>query len=251
MTKYMERTAWVKAKAGGDALVGKRLIGVSVHYPGSGSEFLNKLTQAQVISRLNGWREYHMNVRGWSDIGYQMAIDGSGRVWTLRGIGRKPAASASKPNPQANSEWGAVLFIVGNNEPPTPAALEAFRDWFNDEWLDIYPNAKRIVGHGDVPGAATECPGNWLRSAIRSNTLLKPTKPTSNPEELDEMTPQEFLQAKITDDDDKTALTVRETLSHANWLAGRFAADGDLTKRLNEIHKMLTDLTNSRVTAKK
>jgi hypothetical protein len=147
------------------------------------------MTRAQVAERLRGWRSYHVNTRGWSDIGYQVAIDGAGRVWDLRGIGRVPAASASESNPDANLEWGACLFVVGNSESPTPAAIAAFQHWRFHRWLVKWPGKTAVRGHGQVPGASTACPGSRLRELIANGTLLRApgTAPAPTPTPEDEM----------------------------------------------------------------
>lgn len=171
MTQYLPRSAWTEEPRGGKTLTGGELVGVSVHYPAVGDVRLADASRKRVAGLLRGWRDYHVDVRGWSDIGYQVAIDGAGRVWDLRGIDRVPAATASDANPDANHEWGACLFIVGDTERPTAAAIEAFRDWRATRWLARWPKATRIVGHGQVPGAQTACPGRQLLSLINAGDL--------------------------------------------------------------------------------
>lgn len=186
MTEYLPRSAWTDEPRGGNTLTGAELLGVSVHYPGAGNVVLADASKEKIARLLRGWRDYHVNSRGWSDIGYQVAIDGAGRVWDLRGIQRVPAASASEENPDANHEWGACLFIVGNDEKPTEAALAAFRDWHTNRWLAAWPDAARVVGHREVPGAQTACPGSHLLSLIDAGEL----------NEEDEMpTPEEIALA--------------------------------------------------------
>lgn len=183
MVTYMPRSAWTPTAPGGALLTASKLIGCSVHYPASGNVIMAGMTAEQVAARLRGWRSYHVNTRGWSDIGYQVAVDGAGRVWDLRGIGRVPAASASPSNPDANREWGACLFVVGNSENPTAAAIEAFQHWRFTRWLARWPRADLLSGHGQVPGASTSCPGSRLRALIADRTLYRrpPTAPPPPP----------------------------------------------------------------------
>lgn len=177
MTVYLPRDAWTSASRGGAVLTGAKLVGVSIHYPAAGSISLAGASLDSVIRRLQGYRSFHVNTRGWSDIGYQVCIDQAGRVWELRGIDRVPAASASASNPDANHEWGACLFLVGNNEPPTTAAIQAFRDWRTHHWLKRWPHATEIRGHGKVPGAQTACPGKHLLALIANGTLAGQPRP--------------------------------------------------------------------------
>lgn len=231
MTEFLPRTAWTKGKAGGAVLDGKQLLGVSVHYPGSGNEALNGLSKEQIISRLTGWRRYHVEVRGWSDIGYQVAIDGSGRVWDLRGITRVPSASASISNSDANKEWGACLFIVGDHETPTGKAIQAFRDWHSEKWLKQWPHAVQISGHGDVPGAQTSCPGEWLRQATRDGSILE-----NESEEVDDVNPLTIVAT----DKDGSPMTMGELATRLSHFVG--GPDAATLELLNDINSKLDAL---------
>jgi len=171
MTTFLPRSAWTDTAPGGSVLTGTKLQGVACHYPASGDIVMANLTQEQVASRLRGWRNYHVNTKGWSDIGYQMAVDGQGRIWDLRGITRVPAAHASGSNPDANEEFGAMLWVLGNNETPTQEAIQAFRDWRHGRWLVKWPGRTNVRGHRQVPGAQTDCPGDKLIALIGTGSL--------------------------------------------------------------------------------
>lgn len=186
MTEYLPRSAWTDTPPGGDTLTGAKLLGNACHYPASGAVALAGLSREQVASRLRGWRDYHVNGRGWSDIGYQMAIDGAGRVWTLRGTGRVPAAHASTANPDANEEYGATLWVVGDNEQPTAAAIQAYIEFRTHVWLARWPGATDVRGHRQVPGAQTSCPGDQIIRLIADGTLSRVADPA--PPTEDDMT---------------------------------------------------------------
>lgn len=204
-----------------------KLRGVSVHYPASGSEIMARLSHAEIAGRIRGWWKFHTapkpNGRGWSDIGYQIAIDGAGGVWDLRGIGRIPAATASPANPDSNEEWGAVLFIIGDHETPTPEAIEAFNDWRESKWLKKWSRATRVIGHGDVEGASTQCPGLWLREATRSELIIDPESDLEGDFEMADLT-----QHTVGRDKDGTATHMGEMAARINHLYGE-AVDGDGT----------------------
>jgi len=177
MTEYLPRSAWANStwKRGGATLTagGGPLEGVSVHYPGDGNVTYRNLSRSQVRDLLRAYRNYHVNVKRWSDIGYQVAGDQSGRVWDLRGIDRVPAASASPANRDANLEHGAFLFVVGNSEAPTAALIEAFQEWRHTRWLKMWPKATKITPHGLVPGARTACPGSKIKGLAANGTLAR------------------------------------------------------------------------------
>jgi hypothetical protein len=184
MVTYLPRSAWTDEPRGGATLTGDQLEGCSVHYPGDGNVIYADLrgdTQAHMANVLEAYRRFHVNVRGWADIGYQAAGDQWGRVWDLRGITRVPAASASDTNPDANHEWGAFLFIIGNNEQPTAELIEAYRHWRHTRWLARWPHATAIRGHRQVPGAQTSCPGDRTITLINSGALALPPKQDTPP----------------------------------------------------------------------
>jgi hypothetical protein len=199
---YMPRSAWTSTKPAGVNLPASNVTRLNVHYPASGNVVMAGFTAAQVASRLRGWRDYHVNVRGWADIGYNMAIDGAGRIWTLRGIDRVGAHSASAGNPSENRYSIGVLFVVGNTERPTKAAIEAFRQ-LRADILKRSPKATIVRGHQQVPGASTACPGGPLMDLIRDGVLVgappnEPTPPdTGTPEQewSDVASEEQFIAA--------------------------------------------------------
>lgn len=224
MTEYLPRSAWTSTAAGGSTLTGAKLQGVACHYPASGNITMAGLTREQVASRLRGWRDYHVNTRGWSDIGYQVAIDGAGRVWDLRGITRVPAAHASESNPDANEEFGACLFVVGNNEQPTAAAIQAFRDWRADRWLVKWPGRTNVRGHRQVPGAQTECPGDRIIALIAAGSLTGGGTPPPPPPEEDVTTPTDIVGTDL----DGKPLSMGRLAARLNHYLGGSGADAPI-----------------------
>lgn len=151
-----------------------------MHWPGTTQDRIDAADPADIAARLRGYRNHHVNVKGWSDVGYGVAGDQAGRVWDCRGITRVPAASASAGNPDANWEWGAFLFVIGDSETPSPALVQAFQDWRRDRWLRKWPKATLVRGHQQVPGASTACPGARTMNLIRSGDLLRPLEDDVN-----------------------------------------------------------------------
>lgn len=159
------RARWTKSKPGGAVQDADDQEGVAVHWPGSTTDRYGSMTESRVVSLLNGWRDYHMNVRGWSDIGYNYAIDSDGRIWELRGMNRVGAHSASDENPTANDKWVGVLFILGDEEPVPSIMVQAFR-WLRQRILAVFPKGTLVRGHGQIAGAETECPGPFVRAVM-------------------------------------------------------------------------------------
>ncbi len=133
---------------------------------------------------------YHVEVRGWHDIGYNTLIDSSGRVWEGRGGGvDQPVRGAHSAG--FNSSSVGVAFIGDHNvAPPTAAAQDAFVAYgawrldvaHVDPWSTpvvvsrdspTYPDGvavslRAISGHRDV--GTTGCPGNIGYDLIGSLT---------------------------------------------------------------------------------
>lgn len=172
MTVALARTSWTTIAADGDPIDPAELIGVALHWPGSKATF-GPLPAARVARYLQQVRDYHVTHNGWADIAYQVAVDQTGHVWDCRGITLRSAANG---NTTVNARYGAVLFLVGENEPPTDAALEAFRTWRTADWLTAYPRATAVVGHAQVRPDPTECPGPALTALIHAGALRRPPR---------------------------------------------------------------------------
>ncbi len=170
MTEFMSRSSWTDDPFpdGAAMLDPAEVEGFAVHWPGgSGS-----LSAANSVAILNGELKYHTNPepsgRGWSDIAYQYAIDQAGRVWTLRGALRRSAANGSAT---VNERFGAITCLIGSRDTPSPALLQAVRDFRSKVWLARYPKATKVVCHSDIRPDGTECPGDKLRAHVRAGTF--------------------------------------------------------------------------------
>ena len=91
---YRPRSDWnARPPNGGPGpLTPSRVKGAVIHWPGSGEtdSFDN---DAEIASALRGWQNFHMDVRGWSDIAYQVAFSQDGDVWNLRGMATQSGAN--------------------------------------------------------------------------------------------------------------------------------------------------------------
>lgn len=169
MTTWLPRSAWTThPKPSGLVGMPSRPRGIAVHWPGTTTKIGHR-TQANMAARLEGYRRFHVNGRGWSDIAYQVAVDQDGRVWELRGIEHQSAANGDQT---VNREWLACLLLLGPGEHPTDDMRAAFTDW-RERALKRYPTATRIVGHRDIrPGGGTDCPGPITEHLIKTDALL-------------------------------------------------------------------------------
>ncbi len=132
-----------------------------VHHSGTSN---NSNDWAAVVRSI--WN-YHVNVQGWADIGYNWLIDPNGVVYEGRGDGIRGAHFCS-----TNSKtMGMCVLGHFNDQQPSNPAYNKLVDWLGweccDKNLDPYAvafhtssglNLFRISGHKD--GCSTDCPGN-------------------------------------------------------------------------------------------
>ena len=108
---------------------------------------------------LQAIQTFHMQSRGWADIGYNYAVMPSGRVWELRGFGVRGAHVLSQ-----NTDKCGILFpgTYTTAEPTTRAiaAYEQLRARLERHGARI----RRTVGHGDL--MPTTCPGSGVRRTV-------------------------------------------------------------------------------------
>lgn len=170
MTTYLPRSAWTTVpKPAALAPMPAKPKGIAVHWPGTTSPIGHR-SQADMARRLEGYRRFHVNGRGWTDIAYQAGIDQDGRVWDLRGVEHESAANGDQA---VNLTYLAVLFLIGPGETPSPELRAAFTDW-RERTLKRYPTATRIVGHRDIrPHGGTACPGPITEHLIQTDALLE------------------------------------------------------------------------------
>jgi hypothetical protein len=190
---YLARSAWTSTSAAGSSLSGSKLRGVAIHWPGTTQDIIGDPGQESIASRIRSYRNFHVNTRGWSDIGYNFAIDQAGRVWMLRSTSwagnRVGAHCASQANPDANHEYVGVLLILGDQEQPSAKMIAAFNDWYRNRFLPVWMGRTDVRGHGKVPGASTSCPGGRALTLIASGAFTSGV--TAPPPEEDDMTAEE------------------------------------------------------------
>lgn len=178
MVEWLPRSAWTDTKPGFSKLLTiSRVKGEVFHYPGDSAERLNA-SKETVAALLRGYRRYHVGTRGWADIGYCHAIDQSGRIWECAGD-RVAAHSASAAYPTANWDWLGCLLVIGSNESPSPAMIEAIKE-FGRVKRAKFPNMAQISGHRLIPGAQTDCPGNKVIALIKAGAF-NPETPVVTP----------------------------------------------------------------------
>nr|UFA46011.1 peptidoglycan recognition protein 4 isoform 3 [Littorina littorea] len=113
---------------------------------------------------MQGTQNYHMNERGYSDIGYSFLVGGDGKIYEGRGWDRQGAHTKNY-----NSRAVAISFMGDfTNQSPTSSALSAAQNVIacGVRQGKVSSNYK-LYGHRQARGASTTCPGNRLYSIIQ------------------------------------------------------------------------------------
>jgi N-acetylmuramoyl-L-alanine amidase len=113
-------------------------------------------------------RRYHLSL-GWRDIGYHYVIERDGRVVP----GRSLELAGAHCIASGMNQKGIGIAVLGNleNHPPLPAQEIVLKQLVGELMGRFQIPLANVLGHKEVPGAATACPGRFLsmdslRSAV-------------------------------------------------------------------------------------
>uniref|UniRef100_A0A8C3F3N5 Peptidoglycan recognition protein 1 n=1 Tax=Chrysemys picta bellii TaxID=8478 RepID=A0A8C3F3N5_CHRPI len=124
-------------------------------------------TQASCSEQVRGIQNYHINKRGWSDIGYNFLIGEDGRVYEGRGWSTMGAHAKNW-----NSKSLGFSFL-GTFTIPNAAALNAARSLIQCAISKGFlSRSYTLKGHRNV--SPTSCPGNDLYRVISRWARFKP-----------------------------------------------------------------------------
>ena len=135
----------------------------------------NNYDPGQVPAILRSVQAYHMDARGWADIGYNFLVDRFGRIWEGRQGGVANVVLGSHAGENALHSTG-ISYIGEASTSVTSAAVSAYGELIGWKMFihGVRPTTSNIIGHRDV--MATACPGDALwRSlgTIRSRAATK------------------------------------------------------------------------------
>lgn len=163
--RIMSRSRWTGTKSRAVAAKGDQIIGVALHYPGSPGT-IGEESDAEVAARLEGYRRTHVNVNGWKDIAYNVAVDQRGTLWTLRGVSRQSGANGTTA---ANRSRGAILMLIGNTETPSQKMIDAVL-YAARLWDVRYSGVKYLNPHSKF--VSTACPGAKVRRLLNDGSTF-------------------------------------------------------------------------------
>jgi hypothetical protein len=185
------RSAWGAADYRGTPSVARNGVQQVVIHHTAGNNDLRvngSCDPSRVAARLRSYQAWHQNGNGWSDLGYNVAIDPCGGVWEGRAGGLDRAVIGAHA---ANWNTGSVgITVMGNYEQLTPnadilAALDRVVGWKSGiHGIDLTGDVTRtisgsartapaVVGHRQVGNTA--CPGRIMDhlSRIRTNAAAQ------------------------------------------------------------------------------
>lgn len=146
-----------------------------------------------------GIKEYHLEVSGFSDIGYHFVIEPDGTVYEGRALDHTGAHAGvtregARGRHELDPDWGAIGIVLDGyfgEELPPPAQREALLALI-DELRARFPNIERVIGHREVRqelvlarkltpvGPPTVCPGDalflWLDAERREHRFRGPAR---------------------------------------------------------------------------
>ncbi len=160
-------------------------------------------------------KDYHIN-KGWSDIGYNWLITADGVLHE----GRPQNIIGAHTRDDGMNYKSLGIALTGNfeKEQPTEKQLETLRGIIN-QVRDIYKiPAENVLGHKEVRGAATACPGTYLMTFIK--TLRKVNNSSSEVQEA-----------------------LSETIKEQRQEIGRLKQNNDkLTRKLTNAKELIKEL---------
>lgn len=112
---------------------------------------------------------YHVTGKDWPGIGYHFVISDTGKIYQTNRLETK-SYHAGSAEPGDENLWSVGIALQGDftEAPPPPAQLDAAR-WLVG-WLKGQLPIEVVVGHREMPGAATACPGatylEWLPGLV-------------------------------------------------------------------------------------
>ncbi|MEU8796128.1 N-acetylmuramoyl-L-alanine amidase [Spirillospora sp. NPDC048819] len=123
------------------------------------TEFVVHYSEGPTSQSVRSIQDFHMDGRGWADIGYNFLVDVKGRIYEGRGW---LVIGAHAPD---HNTSGIGVCMIGRDGDATAAAKRSIR-WVYDEAVRRRGRSLKKLGHRDV--YATSCPGDELYAWVRA-----------------------------------------------------------------------------------
>lgn len=110
-----------------------------------------------------GIKRYHLSL-GWGNIAYHYFIDMNGKI--NKGRNERTAGTHTKANQMNTKSFGVCLAGNFDREKPTKEQIKALASVLQKLRTTYKIPYENILGHLEVPGAMTQCPGENLLAWI-------------------------------------------------------------------------------------
>ena len=114
-------------------------------------------TDRDSVKQIIGYANYHVGTRGWPGIAYHYVIDPHGECYKCN------ATSTITYHARGGNTKGLGVMLIGNfmEEAPTIPQWVALESLLAElrHWI---PSITKVVGHREVRGSKTVCPGDNL-----------------------------------------------------------------------------------------
>jgi len=125
-------------------------------------------------------KRYHLSL-GWRGVGYNYIIERDGMLV----IGRSLDIPGAHCRAGDMNRRGVGVSLIGNldNHPPTRRQVDVLPVLLRELMALHDIPAQRVLGHREVPGAATACPGRYLdmHALRRKLVVVRDTPETGSP----------------------------------------------------------------------
>jgi hypothetical protein len=228
----------------------------------------NGYSSSQVPKLIRGIYAFHVNGRGWSDIGYNFLVDRFGRIWEGRYGGT--TLPVGRAHTADHNSWTTGMSVIGNYDTAAvPAAvttaLTQLIAW-KAQVHEFDPLDRADIGSLSVPGVIghrdagqTACPGRYLYAKLptlraAAGAVVAGLPSLSLDRDLDNRGEADVLATNANSDlllyptTGRRTITAPKSLSSGAWrgmdlvtIAGDFTGDGpvDLIARQTSTGKLL------------
>ncbi len=117
------------------------------------------LTTAEAV------RRYHVESRGWGDIGYHYFIEADGRL--RKGRPDNVRGAHCRADEMNGKSLGICLAGHFDLEPPTIEQMITLAALLKALMSKYEVPAGKVLGHCEVPGTDTSCPGEVMREWVK------------------------------------------------------------------------------------
>ena len=125
------------------------------------TEFVVHYSEGPTTQTPKQIQAFHMDDRGWPDVGYNFLVSADGRIYEGRGwlvVGA---------HAKGHNTSGIGVCFIGRDGDATPAAKASIRALY-DEACRKAGRMLLIRGHGQLSGNSTDCPGAQLLTWVKA-----------------------------------------------------------------------------------